>query len=285
MRHANVISWHNVDYGGAADHNPDDATYTHRILAEGDSWFTFAGMPTSNLLFRMAFSGSTIIVSCAAPGDTIRHMAELAANRALRDAMSAGRGSAWDAILLSGGGNDLIDAAGSIIRRSNNTIYPHPRDYCNPTVLQDTLDDIERGYRAIVALRDRSGSACRGKPVIAHTYDRITPRDAAARVFGFPVSGPWLFKALSMRRVPVAKWQALSDYLIGRLRSLLLELESGPARLPDFHVVDTRDTLVPAAPGERFRSFDWVNEIHPTAGGYQKLAARISARVRRLLPM
>lgn len=283
MQYANVISWNNVNYSGDADHNPDDAFYTHQILAEGDSWFTFAGMPTSNLLFRMRFRGNTVIVSCAAPGDTIRHMAELAANHDLRDAMSASRGSAWDAILLSGGGNDLIDAAKRIIRQSNNTIYPAPRDYCNQAVLQNTLDAIERGYRAIVALRDRSGSACRGVPVIVHTYDWITPRDAAARVFGFPVSGPWLSKALGDRKVPASKWEKLSDYLMDLLANLLLELESGPGKLPNFHVVDTRGTLTPAAVGDRYRSFDWLNEIHPTARGYQKLAAKLSARVRRLL--
>jgi hypothetical protein len=53
--------------------------------------------------------------------------------------------------------------------------------------------------------------------------------------------------------------------------------------LPDFYVVDTQDTLTPAALGETVESGDWMNEIHPNVDGYRALAAKISKRVRRFL--
>ncbi|MER2540685.1 MAG: hypothetical protein ABTQ26_15715 [Azonexus sp.] len=31
--------------------NPDDPAYSHRILAEGDSWFSIGAIPSFNLLF------------------------------------------------------------------------------------------------------------------------------------------------------------------------------------------------------------------------------------------
>jgi hypothetical protein len=53
--------------------------------------------------------------------------------------------------------------------------------------------------------------------------------------------------------------------------------------LPDFHVVNTQDTITPAALGETGESGDWMNEIHPGADGYKKLATKIARRVRRYL--
>jgi lysophospholipase L1-like esterase len=41
--------------------------------------------------------------------------------------------------------------------------------------------------------------------------------------------------------------------------------------------------LVPAAPGSGGVSGDWVNEIHLTPGGYQKLGARMGPWIEQLL--
>lgn len=107
------------------------------LLAEGDSWFTISGLPAYNLLFELRFRKQTRIVSCGMPGDTIKHMSEIVSNRQLRAALAPGE-RRWDAILFSGGGNDLIDAADMILLpKARRTAHPQgPRDYCDGPLLE-----------------------------------------------------------------------------------------------------------------------------------------------------
>jgi hypothetical protein len=156
-----------------------------------------------------------------------------------------------------------------------------PEDYCDETALQSLLADVTDGYRRIVALRDAPGSSCPGAPIVTHTYDWVTPRNSPARFVGVAAKGPWLFPALTEAEVPTKDWLALSDYLLRRVGDAILELGApGPVRLPDFHVVDTRSTLIRAQLATTGVSNDWMNEIHPTFDGYRKLADKISVKVR-----
>lgn len=281
MQRPQVIHWSNIPVVEEGAH-PNNPLYDHRLLAEGDSWFTLGGIPTSNLLFSMKFRGSTVIVNCGTPGDTIRNMGQIASNPVLRKAMSRRFGYAWDAILLSGGGNDLIDDADDIIRRRAGA-PADPAAYCNEDVLDSTLERVTTGYRSIIALRDADDSSCRDKPVVTHTYDWVTPRNAPARFVVVPLLGPWLYPALKTARVPQGQWNPVSDYLVGRLRDAIKSLATGADRLPNFHVVSTQGTLQRAEPGATLDSGDWLNEIHPNSRGYEKLANKLSGKVRQLL--
>jgi len=279
--HPDVVPWDNV---GSDEHesDPNDGLYDNRILAEGDSWFSIGAIPTSNLLFSMRFKRSTLIVNCARPGDTIRKMGAIAKNRNLKEAMSRRDGYAWDLILLSGGGNDLIDDVEKIIMKFTR-IKSDPARYCNQDELDTTMQSVENGYRKIINLRDAAGSSCKGKPVITHTYDWMTPRNSPARFFPIKIRGPWIFPALVTAGVPESQWNVISDYLIDALRDTIKGLTKGPNKLPNFYVVNTQDTITPSAPGETGNSGDWMNEIHPDSNGYKKLATKIAKRVRELL--
>lgn len=281
MRHPHVIPWSSVQ-SGDSDTDPDDGLYDKRILAEGDSWFSLGGIPTSNLLFNLKFNGFVVVVNCARPGDTIRRVGKIAKNPNLKKAMSGRDGYAWDAILLSGGGNDLIDDIGKIIKKFRKK-KSHPDEYCDLDELGKTLASVEKGYRKIIKLRDKAGSSCKGKPVITHTYDWMTPRNSPARFFPFKVSGPWIYTALKDARVPESEWNAISDYVVDRLRDTIKGLTRGADSLSNFHVVDTQDTITPAALGETGTSGDWMNEIHPAGDGYKAIAVKISKKVRGLL--
>jgi hypothetical protein len=282
---AHVVAWWMVARDGSQD-DPDAPEYRCRILAEGDSWFTLGGIPTSNLLFSLEFPHDTIIVNCAKPGDTIRRMAEMSKDRAYRDALSRKWGSKWDLILLSGGGNDLIDDADDIIlpKARRPGAAGSPADYCSEPRIRQLIKEVQAGYRKLVALRDAEDSPARHKPVVTHIYDWPTPRNSPARFLTVPLLGPWLYPAMKDAEVPEADWPALSDYLLGRLGDAILELQDGPDPLPNFHVVNTRDTLRRAAAGHTGDSNDWLNEIHPNYEGYKKLAKKIGERMRALLP-
>lgn len=268
---ADVISWD--------EFNGEEPGYEFILLAEGDSWFTVGGIPTSNLLFALRFDWPVLIVNCATPGDTIKHMSQIVSNRALREALGSG-GYRWDAILLSGGGNDLIDTADEIllgpVERGRAEVVP-PGDYCDETALRELMTTVRAGYAKLVGLRDRPGGSAAHVPMIVHTYDYIVPRNSPARFLAAPMSGPWLYTAMQRAAVPAQHWQPVADYLIERLRDTIGSLqESEGGELAQFHVVDTLGTLVRAEPGATRNSNDWLNEIHPNHDGYAKLADKIA---------
>lgn len=262
----------------------DDASYKYKLLAEGDSWFATGAIPSSNLLYEMLFPGVTTILSLARSGDTIVHMGQLAANPVLTTMLAKkGFNYKFDAMLLSGGGNDLIDSARAIIRDKPGQASKAsaPESYVEEKILADTLTGVRESYARIVQVRDAPDSQSKGVPVIVHTYDYATPRNAPANFVLAPILGPWLYKALS--QFDTGLQQAISDYLFDRLAETLLGLSTGKDALPNVHVVDTRNTLV-RAKVEGGNSNDWLNEIHPNGGGYRKIAAKLSAVLAGLLP-
>ena len=106
-----------------------------------------------------------------------------------------------------------------------------------------------------------------------HTYAHLMPRPAPAGL-GF---GPWLQPSLIAFGVPANDWLAVSNALIDRLVQLLQTLIAtryAADRNCALHLVDTRTAQLQlgdqAATGA---SGDFINEIHPTRGGYDKVAA------------
>ena len=273
-----IIGWQDLDSDGFPTF-PDQ-----QFLAEGDSWFTISGFPAYNLLFELRFHKSTRIVNCGLPGDTIKHVAQIEKNRSLRQALSAG-GLRWDAILLSGGGNDLIDEADAIILdrgARNQAKIRGPADYCDTARLGALIRTVQESYRNIAKLRDSPNGSARGVPILTHTYDYATPRNAPAR-FLIGSLGPWLYTALMASEVPGEDWIAVTDYLIDTLAEGILALQTGPESIKNFHVVDTRGTLKRAQTGHTGDSNDWQNEIHPNGGGYEKLAKLLEPKLESLL--
>jgi len=112
-----ILTWRDLDFEGWPQF-PD-----LRLLAEGDSWFTLSGVPAYNLLFELRFPKPTCIVNCGQPGDTIRHMAELCRNRALREALGK-EGWRWDAISRQSRQQGFSRVLEN--RQANTLGYTHP---------------------------------------------------------------------------------------------------------------------------------------------------------------
>jgi hypothetical protein len=270
-----VISWLNVEKGNA-DYDPDDPQWGLKILAEGDSWFSLRGIPTSNLLITLDFGVQTLVVSCAQPGATIRKMSEMMKNQGVKNMTSSRFGYKWNAILVSGGGNDLIDDAKRIIRASSGGVSNDPAAYCDDTALHQAMASITAAYEKFVQWRDRNGSSCKDCPMIAHTYDLATPRKAPSRFFGLKLRGPWLYPAMLAAQVPENMRIPVSDHILGRLGQTIIGLEN---RLPNFKVARTQGTLERAQLGTTLFSGDWADEIHPSMKGYYKLADKLTALI------
>lgn len=260
----------------------DDAAYSWRFLAEGDSWFTIGAIPSSNLLYEMRLKKRTVILNLGYPGDTISNIAQLSANTEFaRRLAHPNWASKWDAILMSGGGNDLIDRAADIIRP------PPPggtgnkaADYIDGAQLDAFRTAVQEGFRKIVALRDSPASPSKGKPIIVHTYDYPTPRPSPAHFLFVPITKPWMHPVFEKHAVPKALRGKIAVRLLDGLATALLELEK---ELPAFHVVDTRNSLVRADIDAKGNSGDWLNEIHPNSDGYRKVADLLVGRIHQLL--
>lgn len=250
-----------------------------KLLAKGDSWFSTGSFPVCNMLQQMRFPASACILNLAIAGDTAAAMSERIQN--WRDDFSFQVGAAdaprWDAILMSAGGNDLIDALAGLIRSGVDSQCAG--DYVDPDALCALEQELAASYSRIVGFRDRPESPNRGVPIFVHTYDYATPSRAPARIYDLiAVDGPWL--SPRMRDVPRPMWTALSKLLVDRVADTLRSLQ---ARLPDFVVIDTRGMLQAAKPDAGGPCGDWQNEIHPSRAGYRKLAPLFAGVVERHL--
>lgn len=269
-------------YSGDPRSSPGSAEFAYRLLAEGDSWFTIGGIPSSNLLYELRLPQSGIVCNIASPGDTLVRIADLARNRDLQKLLTERFGYRWHAILLSAGGNDLMDRAGQLLRNPDAG-SSDPRDYLVTVQVEDFVRDVQDGYRIITGLRDAPQSANAGVPIVVHGYDYPTPRDAPARFITLPVLGPWLQRAYDDHGIAEDMRIPITNFLVDVLAEAIKVLAEGPSALPDFHFVETRGALQRAAAGATGVSGDWLNEIHPSPDGYRKIAARIGEKVRSLL--
>jgi lysophospholipase L1-like esterase len=251
-----------------------------RCLAQGDSWFTLGGVPpwiTTNLLSQMVFSLSACIVNCALPGKQLAHMVDTTTHRRFLQLLRGRAASKWDLILLSGGGNDLIDAALSpptatganrllLTSAEWSAAAPPPARYQSAEGWSTFSTHIEAVFDQFLAERDKGVNA--STPVVLHSYDVAVPRNAGG---GFGI-GPWLHKAFNMYAIPLEHRVDLAVALLTGLRDLLAAIVAArPAA--NVALVETLGTLTRAAVVEG-ESGDWENEIHPTRNGYRLLAQR-----------
>lgn len=253
---------------------PNDLKFSKRILCEGDSWFSIGAIPSSNLLFPLKFRQSTLLINLARPGDTIVRMSSIAQNPDLHQLIVQPNFSTrWDALFLSGGGNDLIDMADQIICTPSTGAGRHMFDYIDTIELERLKLIIQQGYLAIDKLRQGSDKN-RDMPIVVHLYDYPTPRNAKASFLGVPFMGPWLYAAFKTNDVPQEFWISITDYLFEAMGRAIMAVSG---QIENFHVISaTRGVLTRARLGTTGEDGDWLNEIHPTAKGYEKLAAVVS---------
>ena len=259
----------------------DTASFSWRFLAEGDSWFSFGSFFGNSLLDALEFDRRTLIVQTAMPGDTLSRMADWWKDLNFANQLGGAIATRFDAILLSGGGNDLVHALSASLPGAGVLRLFTPAN--PPATAADCIDEaawarFETYLRANfgeISRRVQASRANRDVPVFIHTYDFATPREAG---FGFG-RGPWLCRAFEAHNIPRMRWVPLMDELLTRLRALLLDLG-----LPNTHVVDSLGTLRRADTTDTGETLHWVNEIHPSAEGYRLLARVWKREIERVLP-
>lgn len=285
-----LFSPHDV-YGSPEGGTPAWNDFDTRFLAQGDSWFSIGAMPpwaTSNVLQQVHLGYEACAINCAYPGRELSHMVEWKQDTGFSRLLAGTFAYHWDGILLSGGGNDLIAAAGVLPRDANGEpVPPGSRLLLNPgewgpssngagRYLSDSgwatfASHLAPQFDDVVALRDTDIN--KDVPLFCHAYAYPMPRNApASELFHM---GPWLYPAVVAYKIPVSDWLAVATELIDRLAALLRKIVDDLNRPGDRHIylIDTHKALTPAQAGTTGPSNDWDNEIHPTPAGYRKLAA------------
>ncbi|MFZ5502626.1 MAG: SGNH/GDSL hydrolase family protein [Pseudomonadota bacterium] len=244
--------------------------YAHHYLAEGDSWFSLSDILSPSFLYRFGshvpLGQRTLIVNCAYPGDTLARMVDWSKNQHFPKLLHDKKfGWAWDGILLSAGGNDIIDAALEPAGILQSCAQPGSyRDFINPAAWDAFKYYLEQYFRYFVALRDSSEIiGNRSIPILYHSYGYPTPRNAPASI-----AGPWLYRAFTQKNIPESHWAALSDALMDDLAELLRDFRTTGTNLK---LIDTLK-YVALNRADATDNGDWLNEIHLNNSGKDKIA-------------
>lgn len=269
------------DVLNTGDNAADLSPYRHRLLAQGDSWFATGALnlaKNSNLLFEMVFPHRNCAVNCARSGSTLRRMVDQVNEHAFNALLAGAQWRAWDGLLLSAGGNDMIAALGTpqIADPAKRLFLTTPEVTGDPALAASYLSAagwqtfetyLRANFASLIALRD-TRAANRNIPIFMHTYHHPTIRNAPAG----PGVGPWLYKAAVDFVIPPVLWLAIATALFDRFANLLVSIATSHSNVHVFNSAQAITTLQPALPGTTKTSGDWVNEIHLTWQGYEKVA-------------
>jgi len=256
------------------------------IFAEGDSWFDYPFIEDrfpfpspSNYDLLANLAQDFVITSTARHGDQISQMVgddEMDFNKTTAKRVKSLRGR-FSAVLLSGGGNDIVGDNGShfveILRKGR---YPSPRDYIR---FEDSggspgfttrLKNIMDGYRKFLHFVAQSIGDI---PVITHTYDYPYPNGRAYKIGGvIDACGPWFKNRFDEQETPTDVRKGIITELINEFAQELFTLAE---QVPNLHVVDLR--------GKVQDENLWQNEMHPTSEGFKILATELRKAISEIL--
>lgn len=257
------------------------------VVAEGDSWFdykpAFIGIGTKDLLGHLQTSGRINVYRLSKAGDTLENMVygtdttgkgpdlAPALPPQIEKTLAAIRDRNADAFFFSGGGNDLagVELAG----------YLNHKESGLPTLREDTMETIfgECFVHALNTLIAKVRRTKPGIPVFLHGYDYPVPDGRYVKFLGFTFSGPWLKPALTQKRyVSPADGMQILRMVTDRFNDALARVAAAHEGV---HYINLRGTL---RTDGSYRQ-DWANELHPTSGGFKKVASIIEQRMLAVL--
>ena len=244
------------------------------LIAEGDSWFDY---PFNDVLSLLEDDFGYEVESVAHYGHTVEDMAY--SGEQFRDFTAKlekllRNGRVPDAILLSGGGNDIAgDQFGVLLNHAASGLPP-----LNDDVVRGVIDVRARNaYAFMIAGLTEVARRYLGRPIriIVHGYDYAIP-DGRGVLGGWGfLPGPWLQPGFhSKGHGSLQSNQATVARLIDRFNEMLRQL-TGDTAFSHVTYVNLRNTLTSGSTYKR----DWANELHPSPRGFKAVAARIAAAI------
>jgi len=253
-----------ADFASLLSETAPTAADDPMFLAEGDSWFNKFYPVDANLLDQLDLPKGCRIIDHSWSGDKADDMFGAARISEVAQYLDA---FAYQAILLSAGGNDLISQIGNLLDGTGNSAT------LDEVKVDDAFRKLETLLRTFAYARNSTRNA--ETRIFIHAYDFVTPRNAPVRP---NIVGPWVYPRLMAAGVTskLVQRQLVTELLtrwLGRLT--LLALPDSPKYIPGFHVLLSQGLLKPANANDTGRSGDWDDEIHPTKAGYRVIAERL----------
>lgn len=246
------------------------------VFAEGDSWldkFTPIPMDGTNLLDAIRTPFNTAVVDVAQIGDTSSDVVsgwQLKRTRAIFEFFD------FDAIILSVGGNDIKNLyTGKIEAMVGDGLSPaEVNALLTPATYTKDFAQVVKNIRTFVGLRNASPQPkTKVAPILLNGYDYFQPRPAKAAIFAGSKfgAGPWVYPALNAAGLNGQQMKQAADAVVDELNNAL---RAAFGKSTNVHVIDTRRVLTPAPAGSTDAVGDWLDEIHPSKAGFDKLAAQ-----------
>jgi hypothetical protein len=241
------------------------------LVAEGDSWFDY---PWTDILRILEDTYLYDVESVAHKGDRIEDMAYGGGQleeftRRLEKLLE--RNTVPQAILLSGGGNDVAGPEFGMLLDHAQSATPG----LNQLVVQGVMERIRLAYITILS---SISNVCAerghpGIPILVHGYDYPVP-DGRGFFGGWGfLPGPWLEPGFREKGFLVlAQRKQIAKELIDRFNAMLATFLAIP-ELSHVRYVDLRNTL---STGAGYKTW-WENELHPTPQGFEEVVTKFRA--------
>jgi hypothetical protein len=254
------------------------------IVAEGDSWFDYpktwmlVGKPSNLIKHISKFTRNKAnFLSLASNGDEAVEMVSGKQKHELVDILRWHENDVnqppIDILLFSGGGNDLVgknDFERFILKNAES---------CNTAkecILMDRLDrkikQIGLAYQELLDIRDHYSPTT---TIITHTYDYPFPSLQGGEFLGGLIkTKAWVKRFMDASGIKEDLQSDVIKIFMDKMAEEVLNIADNRKR---FIVVDSRKTLV--------GSQEWLNEIHPTSGGFKKIARIIFKQMKKSAPL
>ena len=227
-----------------------------QIVSEGDSWFSypFHRNTIDHLDTSLGRKHRFCLLRLERNSDELLQILSGRQKLRLRRILSR---YPIDALLMSGGGNDLLGPDLNALLRKQ--VEPsNPGDLLHSERVSRRLRQLRDAYRDLLAIRDDYRPACR---IYAHGYDYPVASGKPTRRFGFALAGPWIRPALEDHGIHDQETQEkVLRTLLDAFNEMLAGLASTRRR---FVHVDLRGTL---------SAKQWKDEVHPTSAGFSLVA-------------
>lgn len=252
---------------------------THlNLLADGDSWFDYplngaVFGPHTDLIAQLPGQCNVppTILNLAHYGYTSTQEMGFARQQLISKAISDPSNGYFDAILMSGGGNDIAGDSLCIWLNDAADVGNDPARAVNQTRFTDALNMVKASYLDLIAIRD---DLLPGAPIFVHDYDFAVPSGRAASILGVYSMGPWLKPSLEYCGwTDPVQGAAIVKGVMQQFAGMLDTLQAQPEN--NFVHVVTQGTTDPST---------WPNELHPGPDGFKAVAAKMATALRLKFP-
>jgi hypothetical protein len=242
-----------------------------QVFAEGDSWFEYpVPLFGGGIIKRLEKRLGVPVLNLAKAGDEVRFMLGVEERKIIAEQFTTGcpAGGPWDAMLFSGGGNDIVDNPMALWIRDFQAAVP-PAQQINMARLDAALGIVRAGYEDLVAMRDDLSPSTH---LFLHGYDFAIPDGRGVCHFG-----PWLQPTFALRGFPansLTDATAVVKVMLERFAAVLGSLNTGKGPVT---LIPTQGTLPPV-------KASWHNELHPSKMGFDTFADVFHAQLRQAFP-